>query len=138
MGVYDTYYPYDPYNPPANYNIIKGTQQLAKKGIFGRMLDASGKALNWATESTPPGFIAMGLITLIGGIIGGITQKKPGLTPEQKYFKDMTNYYYKLGQRSKYANSYKRMMSPNSIPASKVTNINYEDLVNRFPYKGEV
>lgn len=100
-----TPYNRNPYEMPAQQNtgqqaFMKGAQGM----LQGALMGAPGGL---------PGMLAMAGIQLIGGLISGITQRKPSLTPEQQYFQDMTQYYYSLGKRQRAVNTYKRAMIPN-------------------------
>jgi len=83
----------------------------------------------------PGAGIIMGLITLVGGLIQGLTRRDPPLSPEQRAYKDMINYYKKVGERMKVVNSYKRTMIPNRAKNIPVKT-DWDGVVSTFPYNG--
>ena len=86
-------------------------------------------------SGNPGAGIIMGLITLVGGLISGMTRRDPPLSPEQRAYKDMINYYKKVGERMKVVNSYKRTMIPNRAKNIPVKT-DWDGVVSTFPYNG--
>ncbi len=89
---------------------LSANKSSGNKSNLG-MNAASGAAMagiGLATGGT--GWLVSGLITLGGSILGAFTKRQRALTPEEQYFKNLQDLYYRAGQRQKLQNTVRNLI----------------------------
>lgn len=95
--------------------------------------DSSGQAFGVGTGAATiatgimtggTGFLVAGLVQMAGGILSGLTKKDPPMSAEERYFRNVTSYYAKLGRKHKAAKAAYSAMTGKAAPKSLDFNFN--------------
>ena len=108
---------------------LYGGKQSNPISTFG---GAMGTAAAFLTSANP---VAGILLTLAGGVLGALTQRKPRRSAEEVYFDNMTKFYYNVGKRSRMAASI-----ASAITGKDVTPVynSGADAIGKIAYNGGV
>lgn len=98
--------------------------------MFGKIGGGLGAVGGFLFSTNP---MAGVLVTLAGGILGALTRRKPRRTAQEIYFDNMTNYYYRIGKRSRMATSISNAFSGKKEQPKYISGA---AAINDFQFKG--
>lgn len=105
------------YNPPPAVDIPQIATNVGTGIAAGAM--AAG------TLTGPAGWLVMGGIQLLGGLLGAFTHRDPPRNPMELEYEDMVKFYRRVGARSQAARAVASVVT--GKPASELTHIGVDD-----------
>lgn len=109
----------------------------AKKGIVGGATGWLGSLMMGSNAISPgAGFLLSGLISVGGSLLNSLFGRRPKVTlsPEQQYFKDLTNFYSDLGAKTRTARA---VASVYGVKPEKVAKIGYNNFNEMWDVHGD-
>jgi hypothetical protein len=122
------------WNSGAYNNTVGDT---VKKGAIGGATGWLGALMTGSNAISPgAGFLLSGLVSVGGSLLNSLFGRRPKVTlsPEQQYFKDLTNFYSDLGAKTRTARAVASVYGVSPEKVAKIGYNNFDEMIDKHGF----
>jgi hypothetical protein len=124
------------YAPPTGSSYYTGNPatNAAKSGLMGGTTGWLGALMTGSNAISPgAGFLLSGLVSVGGSLLNSLFGRRPKVTlsPEQQYFKELTQFYSDLGAKTRTARAVASVYGVSPEKVAKIGYNNFDEMIDK-------